>query len=229
MTYSDSGRRDTLHYRLISGSTEDPGLWGNEYVRHLAAELGEEYLAATAADDDEVAKPVEKAEASAEPSTEKESVGAAGPKSGISASAPTWEAVDRPTLLALALEIVPFFLAHNAEADAVDLLLELEAIERIVPLVGKDTFGRVCLYMVSCVRSLPLERLRSHAMLILTPVRQVRFAARAAGRRQVPPDRAGDLRQEQPIFRGDEPRDPARRPRPHPPGVRGAAEYVGLV
>ena len=153
MTYSDSGRRDTLHYRLISGSTEDPGLWGNEYVRHLAAELGEEYLAAsTAAEDDEVAKPAETAEESTTEPAEKESTSAtAGPKSGISASAPTWPAVDRPTLLALALEIVPFFLSHNAEADAVDLLLELEAIERIVPLVGKDTFARVCLYMVSCV------------------------------------------------------------------------------
>lgn len=151
MTYSDSGRRDTLHYRLISGSTEDPGLWGNEYVRHLAAELGEEYLAASTADDDEVTKPAEKAAPRAETPSEKEGATSVGPKSGISVSAPTWQAVDRPTLLALALEIVPFFLAHNAEADAVDLLLELEAIERIVPLVGKDTFARVCLYMVSCV------------------------------------------------------------------------------
>jgi 26S proteasome regulatory subunit N1 len=33
MTYSDSGKRETLSYRLKGGSEEDPGLWGHEYVR----------------------------------------------------------------------------------------------------------------------------------------------------------------------------------------------------
>jgi 26S proteasome regulatory subunit N1 len=33
MTYSDSGKRETLTYRLSGGSEEDPGLWGHEYVR----------------------------------------------------------------------------------------------------------------------------------------------------------------------------------------------------
>lgn len=51
-------------------------------------------------------------------------------------------------LMALALEIVPFFLKHNAEADAVDLLLELEAIDQLPQYVDKDTYARVCLYMV---------------------------------------------------------------------------------
>ncbi|GBB88799.1 hypothetical protein RclHR1_01540022 [Rhizophagus clarus] len=57
-------------------------------------------------------------------------------------------------LMALALEIVPFFLKHNAEADAVDLLLELEAIDQLPQYVDKDTYARVCLYMVSCVNLL---------------------------------------------------------------------------
>lgn len=54
-------------------------------------------------------------------------------------------------LVELALQIVPFFLKHNAEADAVDLLLELESIEQLPQFVDQNTFGRVCLYMVSCV------------------------------------------------------------------------------
>ena len=33
MTYADSGKRETLMYRLKGGSNEDPGLWGHEYVR----------------------------------------------------------------------------------------------------------------------------------------------------------------------------------------------------
>ncbi|RUS22881.1 armadillo-type protein [Endogone sp. FLAS-F59071] len=57
-------------------------------------------------------------------------------------------------LMRLALEIVPFFLKHNAEADAVDLLLELEAIDQLPRFVDKDTYARVCLYMVSCVNLL---------------------------------------------------------------------------
>ena len=50
MTYSDTQPRGTLKYRLLSTSLRqtdtplgDPGSWGHEYVRHLAAELGDEY------------------------------------------------------------------------------------------------------------------------------------------------------------------------------------------
>ncbi|KAI9891335.1 MAG: proteasome regulatory particle base subunit [Vezdaea aestivalis] len=51
----------------------------------------------------------------------------------------------------LTLDLVPFFLSHNAEADAVDLLSELEMIERIPSFLDENTFQRVCLYMVSMV------------------------------------------------------------------------------
>jgi 26S proteasome regulatory subunit N1 len=51
----------------------------------------------------------------------------------------------------LALALVPYFLKHNAEADAVDLLSELEMIEDIPQYLDDDTYSRVCLYMVRCV------------------------------------------------------------------------------
>src|ERR1700761_2760869 len=54
-------------------------------------------------------------------------------------------------LRALAFELVPFFLKHNAEADAVDILSELEEIERIIDYLDDNTYSRVCLYMVSMV------------------------------------------------------------------------------
>ncbi|ORY98108.1 armadillo-type protein [Syncephalastrum racemosum] len=57
-------------------------------------------------------------------------------------------------LIKLARTIVPFFLKHNAEADAVDLLLELESIEELPQFVDKDTYERVCLYMLGCVNLL---------------------------------------------------------------------------
>lgn len=110
MTYSDTGKRETLSYRLVSGSTEAPGLWGHEYVRHLAAELGEEYNSRIGDDD-----------------THEHSV---------------------DKLRALAMELVDFFLGHNAEADAVDLLLELEVIDQIQGAVDEKTYPRVCQYMV---------------------------------------------------------------------------------
>ncbi|KAJ3200893.1 proteasome regulatory particle base subunit, partial [Dinochytrium kinnereticum] len=58
----------------------------------------------------------------------------------------------REDLLKLALEIVPFFLKHNAEADACDLLLEMESIDLLTNYVDKDTYSRICLYIVSCVQ-----------------------------------------------------------------------------
>lgn len=63
---------------------------------------------------------------------------------------------DEPTqdLIDLALVLVPLFLKSNAEADAVDLMSELEIIKMIPKFLDKDTFQRVCLYMVSMVNLL---------------------------------------------------------------------------
>lgn len=54
-------------------------------------------------------------------------------------------------LIHLSTKIVPFFLKHNAEADAVDFLLEIESIDKLPQYIDESTFARVCLYMVSCV------------------------------------------------------------------------------
>ncbi|KAF1948382.1 26S proteasome non-ATPase-like protein regulatory subunit 2 [Byssothecium circinans] len=51
----------------------------------------------------------------------------------------------------LALTLVPFFLKHYAEADAVDILSELEMIDQIEKFVDENTYSRVCLYMVGTV------------------------------------------------------------------------------
>lgn len=61
---------------------------------------------------------------------------------------------DVTDLKELALSIVPFFLSHNAEADAVDLMSELEMIELIPKYLDENTYPRVCLYMVSMVNLL---------------------------------------------------------------------------
>lgn len=164
MTYSDTGNRDTLHYRLLTlgkrtKEDEDPGLWGHEYVRHLAAEIIEENDARQAQEfGDAVPKPQGAQGESAAPESDK-----AQPFKGADDSKhqqqqeqkkPAHPLAGYDSLLALALLLVPFFLSHNGEAEAVDLLLELENIERIVPLVDENTYRRVCTYMVGCVNLL---------------------------------------------------------------------------
>ena len=57
-------------------------------------------------------------------------------------------------LTELALSLIPYFLSHNAEADAVDLLSELEMIEELPKFLDENTFARTCLYMVSMVNLL---------------------------------------------------------------------------
>jgi 26S proteasome regulatory subunit N1 len=117
MTYSDTQPRGTLKYRLLSdeitgGDKSDPGSWGHEYVRHIAAELGTEFTARKEAGEQ----------------TEE--------------------------LISLATTCAKFLLQHHAEADAVDLLEELESISIIIDLVDANNFQRVCIYMVSCVNFL---------------------------------------------------------------------------
>lgn len=60
---------------------------------------------------------------------------------------------DKPIddLLNLSLKIIPFFMKHNAEADAVDLLLEIESIEKIPDYTDANNCERVCRYMLGCV------------------------------------------------------------------------------
>lgn len=63
-----------------------------------------------------------------------------------------WETTDtnaelRQRLLSLTNEIIPFLMRHNAEADACDLLMEIEQLDLIETFVDKDTFARVCLYL----------------------------------------------------------------------------------
>ena len=61
------------------------------------------------------------------------------------------ETVSYDDLYALAKEIVPFDMQHNAEADACDLLMELERIHHIVEHVDKANYQRVCLYLSTYV------------------------------------------------------------------------------
>ncbi|KAJ7121412.1 hypothetical protein C8R44DRAFT_919755 [Mycena epipterygia] len=141
MTYSDTQPRGTLCYRLLSASLwpagsplANPGTWGHEYARHLAAELGDEYTFREEGGD----LPTPTPEAGKEEKPEE--VKLVG----------TIE-----DLRALGKERAVFLIGRSAEPDAVDLLEELEIVDEIAQLVDDNTYGRVCQHMIRCVNLLP--------------------------------------------------------------------------
>ena len=52
------------------------------------------------------------------------------------------------TLLPLVHSIVVYCLDHSAEAEAVDLLMEIDRVPLLKTLVKEDTYQRVCLYLI---------------------------------------------------------------------------------
>ncbi|KAF7293666.1 26S proteasome regulatory subunit RPN1 [Mycena indigotica] len=130
MTYSDTPLQGTPRYRLLAAEVRpagsplsDPGSW-DEYVRHLAAELGDEYNIREQEDDE-----VE-------------------PVKGSSLVLKVPDIIDDLRSLQVAKECVVFLLDHNAEPDAIDLLQELEMVEESIALVDRNTYTRVCQYLV---------------------------------------------------------------------------------
>ncbi|GLT86845.1 hypothetical protein SLE2022_049590 [Rubroshorea leprosula] len=58
-------------------------------------------------------------------------------------------------LMELVQQIVAFHMQHNAEPEAVDLLMEVEDLDLLVEHVDKTNFKRTCLYLTSSARYLP--------------------------------------------------------------------------
>lgn len=116
MTMAPPGSRESLQFKL-SGSRQNLGSWGHEFVRSLAGEIGEEYTARLLKGSDSSGK---------EP--------------------------DTSDLLQLVDDIVPFHIQHNAEAEAVDLLIEVQQLKKLTALSTIDTnnYERICLYLLRC-------------------------------------------------------------------------------
>jgi 26S proteasome regulatory subunit N1 len=126
------GRRDCLKFRLLGSKTSEIGAWGHEFVRHLSAEIMQEALLLSLDQDL-----------------------AAGDEEVYKGT------ITQKQLIDLAMVIIPFFMAHNAEPDACDLALELSSLfaneesgyillEKIPEFVDVNTYQRVCNYIVSC-------------------------------------------------------------------------------
>uniref|UniRef100_W5KX25 26S proteasome non-ATPase regulatory subunit 2 n=1 Tax=Astyanax mexicanus TaxID=7994 RepID=W5KX25_ASTMX len=63
--------------------------------------------------------------------------------------------VQQETLLKLVKEIVPYNMAHNAEHEACDLLMEIEHLDMLEMYIDENAYAKVCLYLTSCVSYVP--------------------------------------------------------------------------
>jgi 26S proteasome regulatory subunit N1 len=79
---------------------------------------------------------------------------------------------DTTELLDLAKQLMPFLLSHNAEADAVDLLSELDSISLLPEYVDENTWERVVAYVVACVPLLTQDEDRDFLLCARTIYRK---------------------------------------------------------
>ena len=68
---------------------------------------------------------------------------------------PEEEKVKKAQLVKLVRQLIPSQMKHHAEAEACDLLMEVEQLDLIHDYLDKDVYQRVCLYLTSCVPYVP--------------------------------------------------------------------------
>lgn len=61
----------------------------------------------------------------------------------------------RGRLIDLVKQIIPYNMSHNAEAEACDLLIEIERLDLLEEYVDRSAYDRVCLYLQGCVPYVP--------------------------------------------------------------------------
>ena len=59
---------------------------------------------------------------------------------------------DNRDLMDLVEVIIPYFMKNHEEPEAVDLLMEVEALDKLVKFTSDTNYERVCLYLLSCAQ-----------------------------------------------------------------------------
>lgn len=70
-------------------------------------------------------------------------------------------------LVELVRDIIPFDMTHNAETDAVDLLIEVDLLDIISPYINADNSKRVCSYIAACAEYAPDSEEKDKMMRIV--------------------------------------------------------------
>ncbi|RQX72707.1 proteasome 26S regulatory subunit [Toxoplasma gondii CAST] len=164
-TTCGDGQRRSLHF-CLEGGCRDIASWGFEFLRNLAGEVaaafadihGEEKKAG-AVEEDLLASSDAAAGSPESPAPGETKAGEA--KKPAEEEAKTKKpslalqismVVPLPTLAQLNAVvdlIVPYYMTHNAECDAIDLLSEVERVESVAAHVDSNNFQRVTLYLLA--------------------------------------------------------------------------------
>lgn len=164
-TTSGDSRRLSLHF-CLEAKCKDVTTWGYEFLRNLSgqiasafAEIQQQEAGSSGAGESQVAETdAAQTTGAAEKATFRDGVPAAAPngKSAATTEKPTKGLasveVTLPTseqLLQLVEEIVPYYMQHNAEVDAIDLLTEVERPQSLLPLLDANNYQRVVAYLLS--------------------------------------------------------------------------------
>ena len=111
-------------------------------MRHLAGEIGTEYN-----------ERLSKAEAAEAAKTDAKD---AGGDTVIVDAADAEELKSPDELIPLIKsQITPFFMKHNAEAEAIDLLMEVGRLDELVAHVDKTNCDRICAYLAQLAQYVP--------------------------------------------------------------------------
>lgn len=134
VTIPDAGAAFSCLRHKLAGNwaSQDLASWGHGYVRHLAGEVASVYV-------DHYGKV---AQSAAETGDDAGSPTAAKPEN---AAAP-----EKDVLLRLVDEILPFYMTHNAEVEACDLLIDVEDVPRITRFADEKNAARVVEYLEAC-------------------------------------------------------------------------------
>ncbi|CAH8460919.1 unnamed protein product [Schistosoma rodhaini] len=109
----------------LLGCQSDIGAWGHEYVRHLTNQIVGTWQ------EKEYDSLMDNPEATKEMKKHREDC------------------------LSLVHQIIPYLMEHNAEAEAIDLCIEIEQHHLLEIYTSSLNYTRVCLYLTSCVAYLP--------------------------------------------------------------------------
>lgn len=70
-----------------------------------------------------------------------------------------WQEIDESDkaqheeLLTLVKAVIPYNMAHNAEHEACDLLMEIERLDMLEEYIDENAYSKVCLYLTRYVSS----------------------------------------------------------------------------
>ena len=155
-TFEDDGSHEVLKYRCLSEESKFDQ-WGHEYIRHLSLQMGEAYNKLYSEEEEGEGQNEEEGEEeeSGDNETKEEDQLDSDNDKPEEKKIVLSSAITQEKILHLADIVIPYFIEHNGETEAVDLLSEIDNIELMSEYADSTNYNRICKYMVACAPLLP--------------------------------------------------------------------------